>query len=90
VGPTVPFVTFFTKTPAGLRRSRASRVELFKKLKPREINDCPFTNLPEAGSRRWGAGLPAAKMADCQWLRPELVGILRVPGVDRCEPPAAR
>jgi bifunctional non-homologous end joining protein LigD len=49
-------------------------VELFKKLKPLEINDCPFPNLPEAGSGRWGAGLPAAKMADCQWLRPELVG----------------
>jgi len=25
-------------------------------------------------SGRWGAGLTARKMADCQWLRPLLVG----------------
>src|SRR3954452_18525707 len=35
---------------------------------------CPFGNLPEARSGRWGAGLTAAKMKDCQWLKPELVG----------------
>jgi ATP-dependent DNA ligase len=31
-------------------------------------------NLPEAKSGRWGEGLTAEKMADCRWLRPELVG----------------
>ena len=30
-------------------------------------------NLPEAKSGRWGAGLTAAKMKDCQWLKPVLV-----------------
>ena len=51
-----------------------SRVELFKKLKPLEIKECPFANLPEAKSGRWGAGLTAAKMKDCRWLKPVLVG----------------
>lgn len=35
---------------------------------------CPFVNLPEAKSGRWGQGLTAAKMKDCRWLKPELVG----------------
>jgi bifunctional non-homologous end joining protein LigD len=52
----------------------ASREELFKKLKPLEIADCPFANLPERKSGRWGAGLTAAKMKECRWLKPVLVG----------------
>ncbi len=52
----------------------ASRVELFKKLKPLETKECPFANLPEKKSGRWGAGLTAAKMAECRWLKPVLVG----------------
>jgi ATP-dependent DNA ligase len=35
---------------------------------------CPFSNLPEATSGRWGQGLTKAKMAECQWLQPVLVG----------------
>jgi DNA ligase D-like protein (predicted ligase) len=50
-----------------------SRAELFKKLKPLEITDCPFANLPEKKAGRWGAGLTAAKMAECRWLKPVLV-----------------
>ena len=34
---------------------------------------CPFVNLPEANSGRWGAGLTAAKMKDCRWVKPVLV-----------------
>lgn len=52
----------------------ASRAELFKKIKPLEIEDCPFANLPEKKAGRWGAGLTAAKMAECRWLKPVLVG----------------
>jgi len=52
----------------------ASRAELFKKLKPLEIRECPFANLPEKTAGRWGAGLTAAKMSECRWLRPQLVG----------------
>ncbi|HYI97106.1 MAG TPA: non-homologous end-joining DNA ligase [Bryobacteraceae bacterium] len=51
----------------------ALRVELFKKIKPLEINQCPFANLPEKKAGRWGAGLTAAKMAECRWLKPQLV-----------------
>jgi bifunctional non-homologous end joining protein LigD len=52
----------------------ASRAELFKKSKPLEIGECPFANLPEKKAGRWGAGLTAAKMAECRWLKPQLVG----------------
>lgn len=53
---------------------RASRTELFKKIKRLEVKDCPFANLPEKKAARWGAGLTAAKMAECRWLKPQLVG----------------
>ena len=52
----------------------ASRVELFKTIKPLEIQECPFANLPEKKAGRWGAGLTTAKMGDCRWLKPVLVG----------------
>ena len=52
----------------------ASRAALFKKLKPLEISGCPFGNLPEKKAGRWGAGLTAAKMAECRWLKPQLIG----------------
>jgi len=52
----------------------ASRAELFKRLKPLETTACPFANLPEKSAGRWGAGLTAAKMAECRWLKPVLVG----------------
>ena len=52
----------------------ASRAELFKKIKPLEVKECPFANLPEKKAGRWGAGLTSAKMAECRWLEPRLVG----------------
>ena len=52
----------------------ASRAELFKKIKPLEVKECPFANLPEKKAGRWGAGLTSAKMAECRWLKPQLVG----------------
>jgi ATP-dependent DNA ligase len=42
-------------------------------MKLLEIRDCPFANLPEKTAGRWGAGLTAAKMLDCRWLKPVLV-----------------
>jgi ATP-dependent DNA ligase len=51
----------------------ASRAELFRKIKPLEIKQCPFANLPERKAGRWGADLSAAKMAECRWLKPQLV-----------------
>jgi bifunctional non-homologous end joining protein LigD len=50
------------------------RDQLQKRMRDLEISDCPFTNLPEKRSGRWGLGLTAEKMKDCRWVRPELVG----------------
>ena len=50
-----------------------TRAQLFRKFKGLEIDECPFVNLPEARSGRWGQGLTKAKMAECQWLKPVLV-----------------
>ena len=47
---------------------------MFKKFKGLEIAECPFANLPEAKSGRWGQRLTKAKMAECVWLKPVLVG----------------
>ena len=52
----------------------ATRRQLFKRLMPLEIPQCPFANLPEAKPGRWGAGLTAAKMKECRWVKPILVG----------------
>jgi bifunctional non-homologous end joining protein LigD len=52
----------------------AMREQLFKKFRPLEIPGCPFANLPEAKSGRWGQGLTKAKMVQCRWLKPVLVG----------------
>lgn len=51
-----------------------TRYQIYKRLKPLEIQQCPFANLPEARSGRWGAGLTAAKMKECRWVKPVLVG----------------
>lgn len=52
----------------------ATRNQLFKKFATLEIRECPFANLPEARSGRWGQGLTKEKMAECRWLTPLLVG----------------
>jgi len=51
----------------------ATRRELYSKLKSLMVENCPFANLPEANSGRWGQGLTASKMAECVWVRPVLV-----------------
>jgi bifunctional non-homologous end joining protein LigD len=52
----------------------ALRAELFRKFRGLETEVCPFANLPETKSGRWGVGLTAKKMAECRWLKPALVG----------------
>ena len=52
----------------------ALRAQLFRRFKGLETDACPFANLPEAKSGRWGEGLTAKKMAECRWLKPVLVG----------------
>jgi bifunctional non-homologous end joining protein LigD len=64
-------LVYVTRTRVGF--TPASRERLMAKLRPLEIPACPFGNLPEARSGRWGEGLTAEKMKDCVWVRPELV-----------------
>jgi len=51
----------------------ASRQRLFEKFRGLEVAECPFVNLPEMKSGRWGEGLTKEKMQDCRWLKPLLV-----------------
>jgi bifunctional non-homologous end joining protein LigD len=48
------------------------RRRIFDTLQPLRIAACPFVNLPEARSGRWGQGLTKAKMVDCRWVEPVL------------------
>jgi bifunctional non-homologous end joining protein LigD len=50
------------------------RQQLFRRFRGLEIKTCPFVNLPEAHGGQWGQGLTAAKMNECHWLKPVLVG----------------
>jgi DNA ligase D-like protein (predicted ligase) len=50
------------------------RSELMKRFRGLEIEQCPFANLPESKSGRWGQGLTKDKMRECRWLAPVLVG----------------
>ena len=51
-----------------------TRAQLFRKFTALEVSECPFANLPEARSGRWGQGLTKSKMAECRWVKPVLVG----------------
>ena len=51
-----------------------SRQQLFSHLHKLETAMCPFANLPEGRSGRWGQGLISTKMAECRWVKPVLVG----------------
>ncbi len=50
------------------------REQLHQRFRELETPECPFANLPEARAGRWGEGLTAAKMKNCRWLKPVLVG----------------
>jgi len=52
----------------------ALRAELMKKLRPLQMGECPFANLPEKKKGRWGQGLTAEQMKECRWVKPVLVG----------------
>jgi DNA ligase D-like protein (predicted ligase) len=50
-----------------------SRRKLYQRLKPLIRKKCPFSNLPEPRSLRFGEGLTAEKMSECTWVKPEIV-----------------
>ena len=51
----------------------ATRREVYEKIKHLKTDKCPFVNLPEKETGRWGQGLTAEKMKDCTWLKPVTV-----------------
>jgi DNA ligase D-like protein (predicted ligase) len=62
---------FAARVRAGL--VPATRREVFAQFKRLAVARCPFANLPQKESGRWGQGLTAEKMKECVWLKPEKV-----------------
>jgi DNA ligase D-like protein (predicted ligase) len=56
----------------------ASRRQVFSKLKHLVTPTCPFVNLPETRTPRWGEALTAEKMNEAVWLRPEAVAQIEI------------
>ena len=48
------------------------RREVWSRLRSLEINQCPFSNLPEKRRTQWA--LTREEMKNCIWLKPEMVG----------------
>lgn len=46
---------------------------LSARFKALSASGCPFRNLPEKRSGRFGAGITVAEMRHCHWLKPQLV-----------------
>ena len=65
-------LVYAARTRSGF--TAATRAQLFARFRGLETAECPFANLPERVAGRWGQGLTRAKMANCQWLTPVLVG----------------
>jgi ATP-dependent DNA ligase len=53
------------------------RRALRDELKRLQTARCPFVNLPDAQTSRWGGGVPADAMGDMHWVRPKLVAQIR-------------
>jgi bifunctional non-homologous end joining protein LigD len=49
------------------------RRDIAKQLRPLHAERCPFVDLPNVKTSRWGGGVSAEEMRLIQWLRPELV-----------------
>lgn len=50
---------------------------LHQRFKRLERKTCPFTDLPEERTGRYGQGITATVMKRCHWLKPELVAELK-------------
>ncbi len=51
--------------------------EVLGKLKPLQVQVCPFANLPDTDVGRWGAGITAEQMCEMHWTKPQLVAQIR-------------
>jgi DNA ligase D-like protein (predicted ligase) len=54
-----------------------ARRELLGKLKPLQVKECPFANLPDTDVGRWGGGITADQMREMHWMKPRLVAQIR-------------
>lgn len=66
---------FAAKVRAGLVRH--IRQEVLGKLKPLQVEDCPFSNLPDTDVGRWGGGITADQMREMHWTKPQLVAQIK-------------
>jgi ATP-dependent DNA ligase len=53
------------------------RRDVLGKLKPLQVPECPFVNLPDTDVGRWGAGITADQMREMRWTKPQLVAQIR-------------
>jgi bifunctional non-homologous end joining protein LigD len=53
------------------------RREVFKALNLHHVDACPFADLPNSKSSRWGGGVTAEEIREMQWVEPELVAQIR-------------
>jgi len=67
----------------------AARVQLFKKFRGLEIDECPFVNLPEAKSGRWGPGPHEGEDGGVPVAETGARRSVRISRMDRRQPPAA-
>jgi bifunctional non-homologous end joining protein LigD len=47
--------------------------DILSALRKLEIDRCPFANLPEDRTSRWGQPITAERMKECRWVKPKLV-----------------
>ncbi len=66
---------FASKVGSGF--NQALLTSLHKECQKLKRPDCPFCNLPEKRSGRYGQGVTAAEMKRCQWVEPQLVAQIR-------------
>jgi bifunctional non-homologous end joining protein LigD len=53
------------------------RRDVFDVLKPLQIAQCPFVDLPNAKPSRWGGGVTAEQMREMRWVEPQIVAQIR-------------
>jgi bifunctional non-homologous end joining protein LigD len=53
------------------------RRQVFGALEPLRVDRCPFVDLPNSRTSRWGGGVTAEQMAGMQWVAPRLVAQIR-------------
>jgi bifunctional non-homologous end joining protein LigD len=53
------------------------RRDVFARVAPLHQATCPFADLPNSKTSRWGAGVTPEEMAGMQWVTPRLVAQIR-------------